>query len=45
MSRHQGSSSKGKSSGRGQQKEGANQAGRGGNTSHNKSYSRGNSPK
>ncbi|PWK19042.1 pseudouridine synthase [Xanthomarina spongicola] len=44
MSRHQGSSSKGKSSGRGQQKEGANQAGRGGNTSHNKSYSRGNSP-
>ncbi|TYA53092.1 pseudouridine synthase [Formosa maritima] len=45
MSRHQGSSNKGKSSGRGQQKGGANQSSaRGGNTSHNKSYSRGNSP-
>ena len=45
MSRHQGSSSKGKSSGRGQQKgAGANQSSRGSNSSQGKSYARGNSP-
>lgn len=45
MSRHQGSSSKGKSSGRGQLKGGANQtSGRGGSSEKAKSYARGNSP-
>ncbi|HAI19531.1 MAG: pseudouridylate synthase [Xanthomarina sp.] len=44
MSRHQGSSSKGKSSGRGQQKSGANQSSRGGSSQQGKSYARGNSP-
>ncbi|MFL0353870.1 pseudouridine synthase [Xanthomarina sp. GH4-25] len=44
MSRHQGSSSKGKSSGRGQQKERANQSSRGSSSPQSKSYARGNSP-
>jgi 23S rRNA pseudouridine2605 synthase len=45
MSRHQGSSSKGKSSGRGHQKGGANQSsGRSSNSPQGKSYARGNAP-
>jgi len=44
MSRHQGSSSKGKSSGRGQQKGGASQSSHGSNSSQGKSYARGNTP-
>jgi 23S rRNA pseudouridine2605 synthase len=44
MSRHQGSSNKGKSSGRGEQKGNASESGRGGNSAPEKSYARGNSP-
>jgi 23S rRNA pseudouridine2605 synthase len=44
MSRHQGSSNKGKPSGRGEQKGNANESGRGGNSAPEKSYARGNSP-
>jgi len=44
MSRNQGSSSKGKSSGRGQQKGGANQSSRGGSSEKGKSFARGNAP-
>lgn len=44
MSRHQGSSGKGKSSGRDQSKSSAAASGRGGDNSKNKSYARGNAP-
>ncbi|MCX7550921.1 pseudouridine synthase [Xanthomarina sp. F2636L] len=44
MSRHQGSSSKRKSSGRGQEKGGASQSSRGAGSDKQKSYARGNSP-
>ena len=44
MSRHQGASGKGRTSGRGQEKEGANGAGRGGNDYKKKSLTRGNAP-
>lgn len=44
MSRHQGSSSKGKSSGRGQEKGGASQSSRGASSDKGKSSARGNAP-
>lgn len=44
MSRHQGSSGKGKSSGRDQNKSSAAASGRGGDNSKSKSYARGNAP-
>ncbi|OBX26780.1 23S rRNA pseudouridine2605 synthase [Gelidibacter algens] len=44
MSRHQGSSGKGKSSGRDQSKSNAAASGRGGDNSKSKSYARGNAP-
>jgi len=44
MSRHQGSSGKGKSSGRGQSKSGSAAAGRGSESPKSKSYARGNAP-
>lgn len=44
MSRHQGSSGKGKSSGRGQDKSSAAASGRGSDKSKGKSYARGNAP-
>jgi 23S rRNA pseudouridine2605 synthase len=44
MNRHQGSSNKGKTSGRGEQKGGESQSSRGGSSEKGKSFSRGNSP-
>ncbi|HLV38653.1 pseudouridine synthase [Xanthomarina sp.] len=44
MSRHQGSSNKGKPSARGEQKGGASQSSRGGSSEKGKSFSRGNAP-